>query len=1190
MRISAKASRSDAEVNLDVTDPANPAKTQLFTTPVEVERLGGIERSVVVHVKSMNRWQWHLVVFLSVGLFHWVMRTPEKLSLMILGKSGRVLILSRKPMTPLRGAFIIFTAFGIGLMTVFSILLVWFRSIERSLIQAEKSGDPAVRRQAESEASIFKGCVGQVHVYGLVTFGILWIIEAIVLVVSLRPWAGEDHRDYYEAEEASCAQYFRGGERPLIPFICPRRREGALRMFFGPYPDGSLWHRMGRRFKGLFLTNLEPLLFVPGGDAGPAPSTGLGDVSAEDQANNMQIALGAFNWLLGLVGTFCFVIHIFNLVQNIEMCPFEKVVAPCVRENDCTMYGQAGWFQIYAERAGLASRQEIAERAMGGYLSRDDIGVWITRHSQSSSNATNSSVSAEPTTQNDENIMLSVQNATVEEAIVLIAQKSCLDRRQELIDGPQSEARAKKADTLGKFNSHNYNTFRIALGIDIWWDMQALDCKECQRATVLHYFTNFENTLEVLEILILGLTCYISNALVKIARNRMNNAPVGDVAFESDPSSAADVPVEAIERACTNIMRDIFFFRYRGGRLPKQVQRLEAKIKFATSQGMNSAKQQDPWEFDDRAYDWTNYALQKTTANAKTFMVSRRMLGILDGERVITAWSETPRLTIFQIIIIVGGTIFCLFAPLAWAINVGKSMCFIESGVGTVVFMFLIFLWIRGRVQAGFVLTSRRLYQISRKPAIRDLFGLTEPLLKIDILAHNAGIYFIQGTFEAKMPLWRQFAMKICRMQRMRKGSLTVAGDTGVFRLWRDVGDARETIEAFSKASVAERVKGIDPKMGFQMRMVEKTSGVEKPKDPCPSCICLCCPSTPPLTYADPDLIRRYVMRFNNEENVYGRLLTTRAAGPKDLFCGKGCCRCACECCPCCLLDETLCDFEITTHRILVEQRVNMRYCGFFGLCRMVPNIRVSFVSTFKASSYVLEKGGSPYGCCSLRQDMTAKVLPDDFRHFPNGLFMKQQPFRIVSMGQTETHGKEGLWVKHLSQLLDKITEKKQNKDLDNPTSDEECSDYDYDFDAGDDDKGGKGKGKGKRRKGKGKGKKGKGKGKGKGTGEDDMGEEEEPPVCNNCGEFLPEVEEAVFCAFCGARIEAPVREEREEVEEPEVDREQTWWEWAEEVVDDVAAGAATVASAARGDAPPPPSRRRAGDAQGDAPPRSGSS
>merc|ERR1719162_2346617 len=100
-------------------------------------------------------------------------------------------------------------------------------------------------------------------------------------------------------------------------------------------------------------------------------------------------------------------------------------------------------------------------------------------------------------------------------------------------------------------------------------------------------------------------------------------------------------------------------------------------------------------------------------------MVSRRMLGILDGENVISAWSETPRLTIFQIIMIVGGTIFCLFAPFAWAINVGKSMCFIESGVGTVIFMILIFLWIRGRVQAGFVLTSRRLYQISRKPAIR---------------------------------------------------------------------------------------------------------------------------------------------------------------------------------------------------------------------------------------------------------------------------------------------------------------------------------------------------------------------------------------------------------------------------------------------------------------------------------------
>jgi len=572
---------AEAELNLSVEDPANPRKTGMFTTEVETNRLGGIERSVMVHVKSINRWQWHLAVFFSVGLFYWVMKTPEQLSLMILGKSGRVLFLARKPMTPLKGAFVMFLSFGMGLMAVFSMLLFWFRSIERSLQLAEKSSDPAVRMQAHNAGGFYKGLVGKVHVYALAVFLVMWLLEAAILVCSIRPWAGSDQRDYYEAEECTSAQYFRGGSRPWIPIICPRRREGGLRLFFGPYPDSEIWNQMGRRFRGLFLQNLEPLIVVPGGgDIRPSPSNGASDTSGEERTGAMQNILGAFNWLLGAIGTLCFIIHMFNLAQNVEMCPFEKVVRPCVEANDCTLYGQSGWFQLYMERAGLASREELAERAIAGALTQEDIGIWLSRNPKPP--ASNSSSETEPDTKTQNQIpvepdILATVNASVPEAIVLIAQKSCMDRRTELIDEPQGETKAKKADTLGKFNSGNYNLLRAAMGVDIVWDMQALDCKECQRSTIMHYFTNIENSLEVIEILILSFTIYISSTLVKIANNRLKSASMGDLQFESDPSSAADMPIEKIEKACTEIMRDIFFFRYRGGKLPKPVKRLEEK-------------------------------------------------------------------------------------------------------------------------------------------------------------------------------------------------------------------------------------------------------------------------------------------------------------------------------------------------------------------------------------------------------------------------------------------------------------------------------------------------------------------------------------------------------------------------------------------------------------------------------------
>ena len=64
-------------------------------TQVERVRLGGIVKSLVVEVKSLNRSKWNMAVFLSMGMFYWIMGEPNQVCVMILGKSGRFLILNR---------------------------------------------------------------------------------------------------------------------------------------------------------------------------------------------------------------------------------------------------------------------------------------------------------------------------------------------------------------------------------------------------------------------------------------------------------------------------------------------------------------------------------------------------------------------------------------------------------------------------------------------------------------------------------------------------------------------------------------------------------------------------------------------------------------------------------------------------------------------------------------------------------------------------------------------------------------------------------------------------------------------------------------------------------------------------------------------------------------------------------------
>jgi len=161
------------------------------------------------------------------------------------------------------------------------------------------------------------------------------------------------------------------------------------------------------------------------------------------------------------------------------------------------------------------------------------------------------------------------------------------------------------------------------------------------------------------------------------------------------------------------------------------------------------------------------------------------------------------------------------------------------------------------------------------------------------------------------------------------------------------------------------------------------------------------------------------------------------------------------------MFDEVLCDFMITTHRTMIEQRVNMRYCRCCLCLRECQNIRVTFLANDNVAAYEIHKEAAASGLTATRQDAEVRLLPaGGQREFPGGLMLRQQPYRIVT-NKTDNEPDQ-LWVKHISQIYDALSEKDKGKDLLQPESEESeegDSDWgDYDWE----DNGGQGKGKGR--------------------------------------------------------------------------------------------------------------------------------
>merc|ERR1712086_1129454 len=120
--------------------------------------------------------------------------------------------------------------------------------------------------------------------------------------------------------------------------------------------------------------------------------------------------------------------------------------------------------------------------------------------------------------------------------------------------------------------------------------------------------------------------------------------------------------------------------------------------------------------------------------------VSKDCLGILQGEEIVGAWSEIPPLSTMQKRCLALGFLLMIVSPWYYARWVGyKFVCIMEACCTTALYFKCVdYFIVKRRPQAGSVMTSRRIFQMTRKPPYRDIFGITEPYVKLDVVVHNS--------------------------------------------------------------------------------------------------------------------------------------------------------------------------------------------------------------------------------------------------------------------------------------------------------------------------------------------------------------------------------------------------------------------------------------------------------------------
>ncbi|CAJ1458342.1 unnamed protein product [Effrenium voratum] len=939
----------------------------------------------------MSNAKWVVTQALSLSLYHFLVTEPVETNVCALGKTGRLMVLLRRPLNPSSESAKLLKGVGTLIMLLSAVALIYFRTIERMLYLATNYPTPSVRARLAPIKPIADLITGKVYLYTIAAAVAMWIMNFIFFKATIKSWGHSDAKNYYESENACCAQYFRSGTK-ATPWAKPRR-VGGMRIFFGPYPMPHIFWELGKDWH--FLRCLEPLPKLPAEyDNGGYPSSGGSPSGPEETMGFLQLLLGLMNTFLGTLGLFFFGVNLYNLLMNIQNCPTGVVLAPCITQGACAGVVRTPWFAHYIVSNKLMVAEDLAREAVKADVPIKEVAKWI-----------------------------GVETVGQAKKIIMeVAQDSCQAMYEGLIIGPNDTMNGMHADWLGKQHATYYLEQIKNKNLNITWQAKMYSCHGCVRCMTLFYFTDVQNVVELIEIFLLIIASYFSALLASMMGNVLENCPMIDVHFEADPTQKQSVDLHYTEKSCLSMIGRTFFFRYHYCGVPKHMEYQEEGMRKQVQKGLRDTKKlTDPFQEVDKAATWDFYNLFDATATRR-FNVHRELLGLLEGEEVVNAWTVPPRLTRNQKIIIALGVFFFIVGPILSALRKNKPSCAAEAILGTVLcWKYVEFFVLKRRPQAGIVLTTRRIFQVTKTPRFWGLMGYTEPLIKLDVLIHNCGIFYAQLQMESAVPLSRKILAKIFKLPVSRRGQLLAQGPMGIFKMWRERGDTYNLINYISQVTFLTPLASLNPRMGKCLMYNEKVAGEKDPPDP-PGSGC-CCPHTPPppMMGTAKSILDRYCKRIKGELNVYGRKLVTRPSRCKDLCCGKGI-RCGCECCCCCQLDELLTEFIVTTHRILVEQRAAQRYCRCTAVCRKTPGIRVTFLAHNQAAAYVGLMPMKTLTRKKIQQDFTIKLLQQGAREYQQGLMLHQKPYVIA--GKADLPIKHKIWVPHINMIFDQLTQR----------------------------------------------------------------------------------------------------------------------------------------------------------------------
>eukprot|EP00927_Polykrikos_kofoidii_P040278 TRINITY_DN34466_c0_g1_i1.p1 TRINITY_DN34466_c0_g1~~TRINITY_DN34466_c0_g1_i1.p1 ORF type:complete len:1534 (+),score=217.20 TRINITY_DN34466_c0_g1_i1:151-4752(+) len=964
-------------------------------TKTEQERLGGIEKFIIVRMSGLSTLRWMLTNSFGLGLYHAVMANPVTLTICALGRSGRLLVVTKKPILDSKAGSSRFLTVG-AIVMFFTLLSVpWFHAVERSLKILRRSSNPELQKAAANPSVLQKLCDGHAWFPTLFVLILQWGVWLVVLKVQNRPWGTNDDRNFYESKEACLAQYYRTGTRGIIPCISPRRRRGGMRIFFGPYPDHDVFNIMAK--DDCVLRSLEPLAILPHtADDGFPPS----DTQSAGQNNRvewLQWIVGLINVLIGAIGLAIFYIHIHNFIVNLGNCPHGAPMTQCLTSGNCEAVAKTPWFEYYLLSNDLRSADQVSRARLAYPLDIGTIGSWLK-------------------TDTDE---------VTRAKMIEIANQACSWREEEYILGENATYHGPKIDTIARFNARNYLQVLDQLNVSIAWDNETLSCTSCPKAIFLHYFSDFENLMEILEIGILVCAFYLQTVIYDLLSSKITNCPMVDVSFETDPALSESTSVEEVESSCLSMIGKCFFFKYTFSGVPKHVELLEKRLR-NEQENTDSAAAPDPWKEDNTCKTWSSYSIHEKL-NRRMMLISRPCLGILEGEEIVGAWSEAPALSTNSKILIFLGFFTMVALPFCYWRYIKHVGCLAEAFFLTACWMKSVeYFVIRRRPQAGFVLTSRRLFQITRQPAYQDLFGMTEPTIKIDIIVHNSEVNFSMMTMESFVPLLRRLSLKCMNRDPYRRGQVLCQGLKGIFRIQRSMGETSHMCATLSRIALTMKLQELTPQMGARFKEQEdqeaetvKRSRHVKDDIPDPPCAWCCCPQSPALQgMGDKPVLDRYCERKKGEADVYLRNFAIRPATCVELCCGRGC-NCELSCCCCCQLDECRNEFCVSNHRIVIEHRASQRYCRLCMWCRLPPVVRMTFIAHYQTAAYLVMKPVQPFGISKVKQDLCVKLLAEGHKQYQAGLTLHQRPYIIGDEKQAKS---DKAWLLSITTLYDCIT------------------------------------------------------------------------------------------------------------------------------------------------------------------------